>query len=103
MEEDLQRLFAMADEWFTKFGEVSIEAHQQLKKLLEQSVPDAKKIDYFLDLEQRKIIVIIYVKVSTIMFGRPKRLADNVLEVLKECLSGYEISVEVQRLKKAGK
>lgn len=98
--DDLGKMFSVTDAWFAKFGEVSPEAHKQLKRLLVETVKGARKVDYFLDTEARQVNVVLHLGFWTIMLTNTRKLAENVLELLRECLADYEINVSVQRFKK---
>lgn len=98
-EDEINKVFSTADEWFAMHAEHSEHAHKELKKLLEESIPAAKKLDYLLDTEEQKVVVIIYVGPTTILFSNTQKLAANVVEILKECLPSYEVSAKVERFK----
>lgn len=95
--EELNQVLSVGEQWFIKYGEVNAEGHKQLKRLLSDSIPKAARIEYFVDTEARTVDVVVYLKRWASLFSNPTNLAENVLELLKECLSDYEITVQVKR------
>lgn len=96
-DEEIQQAFNEMDEWFSTVFSADADAHKELKALLKKSLKDAKDIDYLVNLESRQLEVVIFLSLFKILTTNTNKLSSNVLEVLKECLPDYQITVLVQR------
>lgn len=98
-EDEIQQAFKEIDEWFTTFVSVNVDAHKELKALLRKSIKDAKDLHYLVDMEKRQLEVVIFLSLFKILTTSTNKLSRNVLEVLKECLPDYQITVSIERFK----
>ncbi|MDX1471521.1 MAG: hypothetical protein R3213_08495 [Flavobacteriaceae bacterium] len=97
--ENLNNVLDISEAWFLKYGEVNPDGHKELKKLLEKAIAGVKKLDYRVDLDDRRVEVIVYLGFWRMLFHKMQGVADSVVRLLESCLHEYEIHVRVRRFK----
>ena len=97
---DLEQIFAAGDAWLTKYGVVSPIMHNNIILNLYMHFPKVKYVEYFLyPNATRKIHVVMHYRFIDLLFRNKEKIIDEVIELLKEYLYDYEITVELKRFK----
>ncbi len=94
---ELKSVLEVSEAWFLKYGEVNPDGHKQLKEMLKGAIKGLKHLEYMVDLYHRKIEVTVYLGAWRMMFSKTKKIAENIVELLEECLHDYEIVVKIKR------
>jgi len=94
---ELESLFIAGDAWLMKYGIVSPIAHNNIVTNLYMNFPQVKYLEYFLDTENRKVEVVLYIKFWRLLFTRKDRLISDAINLLKEYLYNYTITVRLKR------
>lgn len=100
--ENLAQLFAAGDAWLRKFGLVASVAHNAIVANLYVNFPKVRYLEYFLPEEagRRKVWVVLYIPFWKLLFTNRDRMIDEVITLLREYLSDYDIRVELKRYRK---
>lgn len=100
--DDLTSLFTNGDAWLRKFGVVDNPvAHNNMILNLRMNFPKAMGVEYYLpkNPEDRRIRVVLYFSFWRLLFCKKDQLIDAVIDLVKEYLHDYDVSVELRRWK----
>lgn len=94
---DLEQIFAAGDAWLLKYGVVTPLTHNNIILNIRVQFPKVKNVEYFLNQEERKIDMTLFVGKWFLLLGRKKKLIRQVLSIINEYLYGYEIQIKLRR------
>ena len=100
--EELTNLFTSGDAWLRKYGVVDNPvAHNNMVLNLRMNFPHSKNVEYFMSKnpEHRRIKVILYFSFWRLLFSNRNRIANDAIDLVKEYLFDYDVSVEIRRWK----
>jgi len=103
--QDLEKVFAAGDAWLMKYGIVSKIAHNNIVANIYVNFPKIKYLEYFMPdpnlfPNKREIHVVLYLGFWRGLLTNKEKLIDKVMDLVKEYLHDYKITVEVKRYKK---
>ena len=100
----LEEIFSAGDSWLLRYGVISPVAHNNIVANLYVHFPQAKYVEYFMNVEERAIEVIMHFDrwylFKSFLFRKEEKLIDDVFSLLREYLHDYKITVRVKRYKK---
>jgi len=94
---DLEQIFAAGDAWLLKYGVVTPLTHNNIILNIRVQFPKVKNVEYFLNQEERKIDMTLFVGKWFLLLGRKKKLIRQVLSIINEYLYGYDIQIKLRR------
>lgn len=104
--EELQKLLQEGDAWLRKFGIVDPSMnkvfHNNIVINLYVNFPKVRYVEYFMSdkAEDRWIKIVLYLPTFTLMFTNKDKLIDEVVDLIREYLYDYDVTVELKRFRK---
>lgn len=102
----LEKMFNEMDDWFIKYGHIPAHAHNRVIERLSKEVKGVKpgNIEYYVDSEERRIDLTVYFPfwklVFMFLFRRSSKKLSQIIAIVEEILSGYEIRAKLARRKR---
>ena len=87
---DLDALLVQGDTWLLRHGIVTPQAHNGITLNIYIQFPKVKYLEYYLDPEDKKIDLTLYLPFWTLLFTNKERLIDDIFVMLAEYLEDYE-------------
>lgn len=105
---DLEKVFAAGDAWLLKYGIVSPIAHNNIVANLYVNFPQIKYLEYFMPdpamyPDRREIEIVVYLGLWRMVFSNKDKLIDGIMDLIKEYLHDYKVTVSVKRYKRPSK
>lgn len=101
--DDLESVFKAGDAWLMKYGAVTPMMHNNIILNLYMNFPKVKYVEYVMNQEERSIKVIMHFSFLSLLFRNKENLIDSIIDLLKDYLHDYNITVELKRYKKGVK
>lgn len=99
--DDLTKIFAAGDAWLRKYGMVDNPiVHNNIVLNLYMNFPKVKYVEYFMNPKERSIEVVMHYGFWYLLFHNKDELIDQVIDLLKEYLHNFDITVKLKRFKK---